>query len=100
MTEPRAHHQSVIVFGMVPRFEFFPRLFQSAPGQYAFQTAWMSAEPQPDCPVCGDPATRSDPLAAAAVPTNDQILRNLSPQAAASLRLAGPDTADAPAIGQ
>jgi hypothetical protein len=57
---------SYFVSGMVPNYFFFPDLFryhtaEEVPGQYAFQSAWLSPSTDPDCPVCG--SHRRDPLA-------------------------------------
>lgn len=77
LDQPRARSQTVIIFGMVPQFDFFPTVFEGTRGQYAFQSVWMSAESQPQCPVCGDPDERSAPTGAG-VPTTAQILESLS----------------------
>jgi molybdopterin/thiamine biosynthesis adenylyltransferase len=63
-----------LVMSMAPDYWFFPSLFGDTPGQYAYQAAWITPEPDPACPVCGAQEHRA-PLAqtAAATPALDQF---------------------------
>ncbi|MEU7874372.1 ThiF family adenylyltransferase [Dactylosporangium sp. NPDC049140] len=87
LEEPRQRHMATVAFAMVPRYELFHRVLGRVPGQYAFQSIWMSAQPQPECPVCGEPAGRSTPLAAPAPPSTETLLRHLTPDQAAQFGL-------------
>jgi len=49
-------------FSTVPNYWFYPQIFGEAPGQYAFQSVWMTVEKIPECPICGPPEYRSDPI--------------------------------------
>lgn len=56
---------SYYIGGMVPDFYFFPTLFRygednEVPGQYAYQSAWLTPASSADCPVCGE--SPRDPL--------------------------------------
>jgi hypothetical protein len=51
-----------LTLSTVPRYWFYPKLFESVPGQGAFQSVWLSPVREPDCPVCGPAAGRVDPL--------------------------------------
>lgn len=51
-----------LTLSTVPRYWFYPQLFRDVPGQGAYQAVWLSPVRAPDCPVCGDPADRIDPL--------------------------------------
>ena len=42
-----------LILSTVPRYDFFPRLFADAKGQHGYQSVWMSAVGNPDCPTCG-----------------------------------------------
>jgi hypothetical protein len=49
-----------LMLSTVPGYGFFPEIFASVPGQYAYQSAWLITTGDADCKVCGhDPA---DPL--------------------------------------
>lgn len=52
-----------LTLSTVPRYWFYPRIFGDVPGQGAFQSVWLSPVRAEDCPVCGPPAARLDPLA-------------------------------------
>jgi molybdopterin/thiamine biosynthesis adenylyltransferase len=52
---------SYLILSMVPDYSFFPKVFKEVPNQYAYQSAWLSATGDPECPVCG--SDRIDPLA-------------------------------------
>lgn len=51
------------VFGHEPEYWIFADLMRMTPAQYAYQSLWLSVRSRPDCPVCGDPAGRTDPSA-------------------------------------
>ena len=51
-----------LTLSTVPRYWFYPGIFRDVPGQGAYQAVWLSPVRSADCPVCGDPAGRSDPL--------------------------------------
>ncbi|WP_432967579.1 ThiF family adenylyltransferase [Dactylosporangium sp. CA-233914] len=88
LDEPRAQRMATVVFAMVQRYELFRRVLGQTPGQYAFQSIWMSASPQRECPVCGEPEGRSDPLAPAAPPSTQQLLRHLTAEQAVRFGIA------------
>lgn len=44
---------SYLVMGMEPSYWFFDEVFAQTAGQYAYQSIWMTPEPNPTCPVCG-----------------------------------------------
>ncbi|WP_242371945.1 ThiF family adenylyltransferase [Anaeromyxobacter sp. SG26] len=46
----------------VPGYWFYPQVFGDTPGQHAYQSVWLTPAPRQDCPVCGDPSGRVDPL--------------------------------------
>jgi molybdopterin/thiamine biosynthesis adenylyltransferase/proteasome lid subunit RPN8/RPN11 len=54
---------SMVMVSTVPNFDFFPSLFCDTPGQWGYQSAWLTAELDPSCPVCGDSPV--DPMAVA-----------------------------------
>ncbi|MBL8929311.1 MAG: ThiF family adenylyltransferase [Kineosporiaceae bacterium] len=57
-----------------PDFDFFPKLFESVPGQLAYQSVWLAPTGDPDCPVCGDEGGRVHPLQAASrAPRTDRL---------------------------
>jgi molybdopterin/thiamine biosynthesis adenylyltransferase len=49
------------VFGHEPEYWIFADLMRATPAQYAYQSLWLSVASRSDCPVCGDPAGRTDP---------------------------------------
>ena len=51
-----------LTLSMVPRYWFYPQVFGDTPGQRAYQSVWLTPASRPECPVCGDPAGRVDPL--------------------------------------
>ncbi len=51
-----------LTLSMVPRFWFYPEVFRDVPGQGAFQSVWLTPARSEDCPVCGAPEHRVDPL--------------------------------------
>jgi molybdopterin/thiamine biosynthesis adenylyltransferase/proteasome lid subunit RPN8/RPN11 len=67
-----------LTLSTVPRYWFYPRIFGDAPGQGAFQSVWLSPVRAPDCPVCGPPAARSDPLAVPLRGPSREALRALA----------------------
>jgi len=42
-----------LTMGMTPGYWCYPAVFDGVPGQYAFQSVWMSPTSRPDCPRCG-----------------------------------------------
>lgn len=51
-----------LTLSMSPSFWFYDQVFGQTPGQYAYQAVWLSTRSRPDCPTCGDPELRVDPL--------------------------------------
>ncbi|HSD20650.1 MAG TPA: ThiF family adenylyltransferase [Anaeromyxobacter sp.] len=51
-----------LTLSMVPRYWFYPQVFGDTPGQRAYQSVWLTPASRPECPVCGEPAGRVDPL--------------------------------------
>jgi len=49
------------VFGHEPEYWIFAELMRATPAQYAYQSLWLSVAGRADCPVCGEPAGRTDP---------------------------------------
>lgn len=49
------------VFGHEPDYWIFADLMRATPAQYAYQSLWLSVAGRGDCPVCGEPAGRTDP---------------------------------------
>jgi molybdopterin/thiamine biosynthesis adenylyltransferase len=43
-----------------PQWDFVGEVLAAAPGQYAPQSVWVRAEPNPDCSVCGEPQKLSE----------------------------------------
>ena len=43
-----------LIVSTVPDYGFFPQIFESVPGQYAYQSAWLITTGDADCSVCGD----------------------------------------------
>ena len=43
-----------LTMGMEAEYWFYPQVFNGVGGQYGFQAVWVSADRQPDCPVCGE----------------------------------------------
>lgn len=65
----RAFAEEVLASGMpyltlstVPGYWFYPQVFGETPGQGAYQSVWLTPRRSADCPVCGPPAARIDPL--------------------------------------
>lgn len=48
--------ETYLLIGARPNFMFFDKLFESVPGQLAFQSAWIAPASQENCPVCGPEA--------------------------------------------
>jgi molybdopterin/thiamine biosynthesis adenylyltransferase len=53
---------SYLTMSMVPRYWFYPRIFGDAPGQGAYQSVWLTPTRSEECPVCGSPEHRVEPL--------------------------------------
>ncbi len=51
-----------LTLSTVARYWFYPGIFGDVPGQGAYQAVWLSPVRSADCPVCGDPAGRIEPL--------------------------------------
>jgi molybdopterin/thiamine biosynthesis adenylyltransferase len=51
-----------LTMSMTSEFWFYPQVFGQTPGQYAYQAVWVQVTPSPDCPTCGAPAMRAEPL--------------------------------------
>jgi proteasome lid subunit RPN8/RPN11 len=51
-----------LTLSMSPSFWFYDEVFGETPGQYAYQAVWITTRSRPDCPTCGDPELRVDPL--------------------------------------
>ncbi len=52
---------SYLTLATVPRYWFYPALFEGVAGQGAYQAVWLTPTRNPDCPVCGPPERRVDP---------------------------------------
>lgn len=52
----------ILTLAMDPDWWIFPELFQDTPAQYTYQSMWVTAQPQVDCPDCSPTATRIDPF--------------------------------------
>jgi hypothetical protein len=50
-----------LTMSMVPDYWFYPAIFGETPGQYAFQSVWLTAQHREQCPVCGGVHDRIDP---------------------------------------
>lgn len=44
---------SMCILATAPEWDWFPRTFVSAPGQFAPQAVWLNVTGSPECPVCG-----------------------------------------------
>jgi molybdopterin/thiamine biosynthesis adenylyltransferase/proteasome lid subunit RPN8/RPN11 len=53
---------SYLTLSTVPRYWFYPEIFRDVAGQGAFQSVWLAPVRKEDCPVCGAPERRVDPL--------------------------------------
>ncbi len=53
---------SYLTLSTVPGYWFYPRIFGDTPGQGAYQSVWLTPRRSADCPVCGPPSARVDPL--------------------------------------
>ena len=53
---------SYLTMSMVPRYWFYPRIFGDVPGQGAYQSVWLTPTRSEECPVCGSPEHRVEPL--------------------------------------
>jgi hypothetical protein len=59
--EALAEGASYLTLSTVPRYWFYPALFEGVPGQGAYQAVWLTPTRNPECPVCGPPERRVDP---------------------------------------
>lgn len=51
-----------LTLSTVPDYWFYPQVFGKTPGQGAYQSVWLTPRRSEDCPVCGAPEARVDPL--------------------------------------
>jgi molybdopterin/thiamine biosynthesis adenylyltransferase len=51
-----------LTLSTVPDYWFYPALFAGVPGQGAYQAVWLTPDRAVDCPVCGAPEHRAEPL--------------------------------------
>ncbi|ABC82699.1 UBA/THIF-type NAD/FAD binding protein [Anaeromyxobacter dehalogenans 2CP-C] len=51
-----------LTLSTVPGYWFYPQVFGDTPGQGAYQSVWLTPARAADCPVCGPPEARCDPL--------------------------------------
>lgn len=65
----RAFGEEVLASGMpyltlstVSDYWFYPKVFGDTAGQGAYQSVWLTPRRSEDCPVCGPPEARVDPL--------------------------------------
>jgi hypothetical protein len=65
----RTFAEDVLASGMpyltlstVPDYWFYPQVFGRTAGQGAYQSVWLTPRRSEDCPVCGPPERRVDPL--------------------------------------
>ncbi|HYK73585.1 MAG TPA: ThiF family adenylyltransferase [Pseudoneobacillus sp.] len=42
-----------LTFSMKDQYWFYPHIFQGVPGQYAYQSVWLSSVRNEDCVICG-----------------------------------------------
>jgi molybdopterin/thiamine biosynthesis adenylyltransferase len=66
-----------LTLSTVPEYWFYPQVFGETPGQGAYQSVWLTPSRAPECPVCGDPANRVDPLDVPARPPRREALAAL-----------------------
>jgi molybdopterin/thiamine biosynthesis adenylyltransferase len=66
----------LMTMGMVPDFWFYDQVLADVPGQYAFQSIWLTSESAADCSVCGPDKRADDPFESVATPINAGSLRN------------------------
>lgn len=50
-----------LTLSMMPNYWFYPAIFGETPGQYAYQSVWLTAKSREECPVCGSVHHRVDP---------------------------------------
>jgi len=50
-----------LTLSMMPNYWFYPAIFGETPGQYAYQSVWLTAKSREECPVCGNVHHRVDP---------------------------------------
>lgn len=49
-----------LTFSMKDQYWFYPHIFQDVPGQYAYQSVWLTPTRNENCPVCGDLQMRTE----------------------------------------
>jgi len=59
---PIAAGTTFLSLSTVPDYWFYPSLFAGVPGQGAYQAVWLTPDRAVDCPVCGAPEHRAEPL--------------------------------------
>lgn len=52
----------ILTLAMEPDWWVFPEIFRETPAQYAYQSMWVGAHNQNDCPVCRTDQARADPF--------------------------------------
>lgn len=78
---------SYLTLSMVPEYWFYPTLFGETPGQYAYQSVWLTPERRQECPVCGEVHHRVNPrLVPLRTPQADGIRAALSQKSSAAQR--------------
>ena len=92
--EVLAEGASYLTLSTVPRYWFYPEIFEDVAGQGAYQAVWLTPVRDPACPVCGAPEQRVNPL--------DVSLRGPDRAAlsAAARRLRAPTPPLSPAPGE
>jgi hypothetical protein len=50
-----------LTMSTVPDYWFYPHIFRDTPGQYGYQSAWLSPFKDATCAVCGEQENRTDP---------------------------------------
>jgi hypothetical protein len=53
----------LLTIGMEPEWWFYPEMFRETPGQYAYQSIWLTARKREGCPDCDPGPERADPFA-------------------------------------
>lgn len=50
-----------LTLSMAPDYWFYPSIFEDTPGQFAWQSVWLTPTGRTECPVCGDADHREAP---------------------------------------
>lgn len=59
---PLIDKTNYLILGMTPDYWLFGEVFQSMPGQYAYQSLWIKAHSKEQCSVCGTTTNSLDPI--------------------------------------